>query len=269
MNLTKFRKWAGIVLLCVFIPFAAWAILIDSNGTNQSVKTPFTILSGNSTSDLHIKGTSGGIDAVIESNPAGLQFIIPGGGSLLLSSKVLNSGDYVTTLGKYYGDGSGLSNLLSTVTQVFNNVYTTNEYVDVINNLSNAFITINTSIKVTGQAQFNNIVITNSLFWLTNAWPNGPTGAVSMAIHKQNYSTLTPVSVTGITSKSNNVTEEVLLSIANTSSSNITFTMANGIVMVYGGAKTNQGYISPGGVGEAWIHYNPDRPHTNAVLQDL
>lgn len=109
-------------------------------------------------------------------------------------------------------------------------------------------------------------VVTNQITYTTNYW-SGPTNTVNIGgAYDLNYTTTTPVAITGITGKPVTNTCEVMLSIYNASGSNVSMTYPAG--MVDGNWLPSQ-TISNQAVGVFWIRYTPVWPRTNVVMRGM
>jgi len=124
-----------------------------------------------------------------------------------------------------------------------------------------------TTINVSGKATLSIVntlstAATNGFFVFTNTWANAPTGTVDMSIEDQALRTYTPMSITGIINRSNIVTETVIMSITNASTTNCLLTLAAGISIPQ---RTNQVAVSNASVGTLTLRYHP-AIGTNAVF---
>lgn len=88
---------------------------------------------------------------------------------------------------------------------------------------------------------------------ITNAWANGPTGTLDLALSDQNYSAAADMDITGVINKSNNVVQNVLLTILATG--------ANRTLYLTGAFADSTGatsYVCTNGVPrEIWVRYTP------------
>ncbi len=106
---------------------------------------------------------------------------------------------------------SGSNSTIATGSGLFTTL-TAGSYVGV--GAGGLLINTNPPSLATATTNFSVLSITNGVYFWTNSWA-GPTSTVPMYLTHQRYDTFTPVSITGITGKSNYVTEHVLLSIKN------------------------------------------------------
>ena len=124
-----------------------------------------------------------------------------------------------------------------------------------------------TTINVSGKATLSIVntlstAATNGFFVFTNTWSGSPTGTVDMSIEDQALRTFTPMSITGIINRSNIVTETVIMSITNASTTNCLLTLAAGISLPQ---RTNQVAVSNASVATLTLRYHP-AIGTNAVF---
>lgn len=136
---------------------------------------------------------------------------------------------------------------------------------------TNDSIVVNQITVVTNNVTISkggNYIVTNTISYITNVWPQGPTGVVQVASNYiQNFVSPTACSITGITGKTSNQAEDVLMTFYNIASTNWNLTLQAGIVEASGGTLA----VPAGGIGMLWIHYNPQGPtgatgETNAVF---
>lgn len=130
----------------------------------------------------------------------------------------------------FWGNGGGLTNLPQNAITVISNTTINTKTLNVTSNI--------TYLTATPQ---------------TNAWANGPTGNVDLAISDQNYSAGADMAITGVLNKSNTVVQNVLLTILATG--------ANRTVYLTGSFAESTGatsYVCTNGVPrEIWIRYTP------------
>ncbi|MCX6924522.1 MAG: hypothetical protein NT154_15100 [Verrucomicrobia bacterium] len=105
---------------------------------------------------------------------------------------------------------------------------------------------------------------------VTNAW-NGPTNCINIngqyeTKYDLNFTTMTPVAITGYTNKPTTNTAEVMLSVYNASSTNVTMTYPPGLV---DGNWLLSQVISNGAVGVFWLRYTPVFPRSNVVFRGM
>lgn len=145
---------------------------------------------------------------------------------------------------------------ITNITYAVSNFYSTN--ITAVNNYSsNAYITNITARNLT----VNNIIYDSSNP-MTNVWAGGPTGTVDLALSEQYYAASADMSITGFTSKSNNISQSVLLNIL-ASGANRTIYLPNGVA----GGDGESSYICTNGVLRVIsLRYTPALGgHTNAV----
>lgn len=142
--------------------------------------------------------------------------------------------------------------------------FSTNEYAYITNLwTSNAFITNITAKKIDVTIiNAGDVIVTNNIYFWTNSWA-GPTNTIPLWLARQRYIASGPVSITGFTGKSNYVTEDVLLTISNSSGANITVDLPAGVTT---GNGTNTYVITNATAGKLWIQYDPNG-ETNAVFR--
>lgn len=110
------------------------------------------------------------------------------------------------------------------------------------------------------------IYVTNQVHFFTNVW-SGPTNDINISgPYDLNYTTMTPVAITGFTNLPTQTTSEVLLSIYNASGSNIDMTFPAGLV---DGNWLSSQTISNNAVGCFWLRYTPVFPRTNVVFRGM
>lgn len=158
-----------------------------------------------------------------------------------------------------------ISNNVTYQTVITNTVIT--QYVET-NYVNNQFITnVLYVTEVRGGKVYvtnfyaNDGTFTNGMYVVTNTWANAPTGAVAMHIMDQYVSTYTPISITGITSKSNTVVESVVMTITNGAATNITGYLAPGIMLP---DRTSSFTASNASQGVLSLRYHPGAG-TNAI----
>ena len=143
--------------------------------------------------------------------------------------------------------------------------YTTNYFYTITNvefiTVSNAYIT-NLTVK---NLSVTNITAFEGIHFVPVPW-SGPTNPLPLFSPRQYYATFTPISITGYTGKSNTVTESVLLTITNASTTNILATIAAGTMT---GNYTNQYTISNASSGKFWFEYDPIVGDTNSVFRQM
>lgn len=130
----------------------------------------------------------------------------------------------------YWGNGGGLSNLAVNAITVISNT------------------TINTKTLIV-ESNVTYVSATPT----TNAWAGGPTGNVDLALSEQFYSAGADMALTGVVNKSNNVVQNVMLTILATG--------ANRTLYLTGAFAEGTGatsYVATNGVPlEVWVRYAP------------
>lgn len=110
----------------------------------------------------------------------------------------------------------------------------------------------NTTITTKQLTVYSNITYLSATPF-TNAWANGPTGTLDLAVSDQNYSAAGDMDLTGVINKSNNVVQNVLLTILATG--------ANRTIYLTGAFAESTGatsYVCTNGVPrEIWVRYTP------------
>ena len=108
-------------------------------------------------------------------------------------------------------------------------------------------------------------IVTNGTFFMPHIWA-GPTNPLPLFYARQYYTTWTPVSITGYSGKSNNVTEQLLITITNAATTNVLATLCAGTMT---GNWTNQYTISNASTAKIWFEYDPVSNDTNAVFRQM
>jgi len=161
-------------------------------------------------------------------------------------------------------------------TNFVNNTYTTNLYVETnayfyqTNFVAYEYVTNLTVVNqlISTNNYFTYVynlatTVTNGIYFHTNSWA-GPTNVLPMHLTSQDYLTWTPMEITGMTSLSNYVVENVLLTITNASDSNVTLYIPAD-VLTGDGARSY--IVTNATVGMLSVQYNPNGGRTNAVFR--
>lgn len=250
------------------IPFVIWKV--------GGVLTTNRLDVANSTGSVN--ATSGlTIPSHIASDTVGYQkFVLhKSGDTALLEMSV--GWLYNPTNDTVIGNGGGLTNVTAdAVTDAITNQWR----IDATNALaggSNVTINVNTvnTTNLTVQNTFtgkSSLVqnfyggdgtFTNGVYFYTNSW-SGPTNPIDLRLEDQYYDTVTPLSITGFQNKSNTVSQTVVLTIRNLSSTNVTcFLPANVRTALF----TNSFTIAPTSEAVLSMKYSPSGPRTNAITQ--
>lgn len=140
-----------------------------------------------------------------------------------------------------YPPATTVINIITTITS---NLFSTNIFAT---NIYSGKVSVN-------NLYVNDATFTNGIYPYTNTWANAPTGTMDMRILDQYVRTYTPMSITGITSKSNRVTETVTMTVTNAASTNIGVFLADGIIL---DTRTNCVTASNAAVTVITFRYHP------------
>lgn len=180
----------------------------------------------------------------------------------LYSSTIYNSNFFSTNIysSNFFNNFSWITNAYIDYAWITNlyaySAWITNLYIN-IGYITNAY---------TSNLYAYNVTITNQLHFATNSW-SGPTNDIDISgPYDLNYTTTTPVAITGFTNKPSDTTSEILLSIYNASGSNIDMTFPAGLV---DGNWASSQTITNGTVGCFWLRYTPVWPRTNCVFRQM
>lgn len=133
---------------------------------------------------------------------------------------------------------------------------------------TNQFGTANNKVAIKDGATLTNVSLVGvttitSVTPRTNVW-SGPTNTIDLSIQDQFYDTLVPLSITGFINKSNTVDQPVVLTVRNTSGSNVNVLLCAG---VRDGSGTSTYVATNGNVDFILsLRYSPATGgHTNSV----
>ena len=156
------------------------------------------------------------------------------------------------------GPGGPVVNNGGTISSVINNVTTISN----LNQLTVNNVTVTNNITVSGKATFNQVLVTNGLFWGTNLFV-GPSNSIDLNKSMQTYVTYTPCSFTGIVNNLNYAGSPIGIGISNASTTNITvyypyFRSADG---------SRSATITNATYGRFWVLYDPSLNATDIVAR--
>ncbi len=227
-------------------------LLIIGNQTNTGVLSAGTLIgSGTGVTNVPIAGitTPGFIVTNLDTRGVSINSALSvttlfqaGTGGFNVDA-VGNASAPTNVANQFGGGGAGISNVTaSSVSAALTNQFrndSTNAALTVLGNgssnvtfnVNNINVTSNLTVnqnltvnnKFTGNSALvqnffaGDTTITNGTYYYTNAWA-GPTNTIDLRLLNQNYDTLVPLSIQGFTSKSNTVSETVVLTLRNLSS---------------------------------------------------
>ncbi len=153
----------------------------------------------------------------------------------------------------------------STILNLTNNyLYTTNVYAETITNVNIRTVDLTAHKGSVVNLYVGDATFTNQIYFQTNYW-SGPTNTIDLSKHDQYYATFTPMSVTGFISKSNSVSEGVVLTITNAASTNVSLYFPGGITPA---SLTSGTVVTNSTMSIFSIRYHP-LAGTNAIPRSL
>ncbi len=199
-----------------------------------------------------------------------------GGGTIIVTNAyftyLTNNIAYITNL---YSttvniDTNFSTNIYSTTinaTTITNNTFVTTNVTVYDSVTIQTNLTVNNNVSVKGKGTFNYFVVTNQTAYLPHSW-SGPSNALDLTLasgsQEWEYSTFTPVRITGISADSGYV-ERAVLGITNSSTTNITITGVAGIRFPASDTQAGSYTLTNGDFAEFLIEFRNGK--TNAVIR--
>lgn len=164
-----------------------------------------------------------------------------------------------TTAGVLTNNGSGTLSWVP-IEQIITNT-TFNTFTSTVVQVTELTVLSNATIR--GGLTVNNVTVTNTLAFTTNAWA-GPTNVIDAQKARVRYHSYTPCHISGITNKTTFTVGGVLLTLENISATNWNVTLDGGFS---GGARTH--VVTNGQTIKLSIEYDPSGPETNYVARSM